>query len=65
MQRMIDKRISNPVDEAVLSIRCTQCGSIVHSGKELEVDDRQILCEGCYRFMVGPDAGDDIPSKWF
>jgi len=65
MEGMVEKRRLDTGQEAILSVRCSQCNDVIHSGRELVVDDKQTLCEGCYRFMVNPDSGGDIPSKWF
>jgi formylmethanofuran dehydrogenase subunit E len=65
MEGIVDKRPLTTGEEEIFSDRCSQCGGIVHTGRELVLDDHQILCEGCYRFMVNPDTGGDIPSKWF
>jgi len=65
MEGIVEKRPLNTGEESVFSGRCSQCGGVIHSGKELAIDDKQILCEGCYQFMVNPEAGGDIPSKWF
>ena len=46
------------------SRRCSQCGGSVPHGRELIVDDAQVWCDGCYRLMLSPDGGGDIPSKW-
>ena len=64
MEGTVEKRQLNTGEEAIISDRCSQCGGVIHSGRELVLDDKQILCEGCYRFMVNPDTGGDIPSKW-
>jgi formylmethanofuran dehydrogenase subunit E len=65
MQHVVQKSLLKPGDEQVLSIRCSQCGSAIQNGRELVVNDKQMFCEGCYRWMVNPDSGGDIPSKWF
>ncbi|WP_372683299.1 hypothetical protein [Desulfosarcina sp.] len=65
MEGNVEKRPLTTGDEAVFSGCCSQCGGVIHTGRELVLDDQQILCEGCYRFMVNPDTGGDIPSKWF
>ena len=65
MEGIDAKRPLTTGEEAIFSDRCSQCGRVIHAGRELVLDDHQILCEGCYRFMVNPDTGGDIPSKWF
>jgi len=65
MKGFVEKRSLTTGEESIFSGRCCQCGGVIHSGRELVVDDKQILCEGCYRFMVNPDIGSDTPSKWF
>lgn len=64
MEGMVEKRRLNTGEEAIFSVRCSQCGDVIHKGRELVVDDKQTLCERCYRFIVNPDSGGDIPSKW-
>jgi hypothetical protein len=64
MEGFFEKRPLNTGEESIFSGRCCQCGGTVHSGRELVIDDKQILCEGCYHLMVNPDTGGDIPSKW-
>lgn len=64
MEGFVEKRPLNTGEESIFTGRCSQCRGTVHSGRELVVDDRQILCETCYRLMVDPDTGGDIPSKW-
>jgi len=65
MEGIVEKRPLYTGEESIFAGRCSQCGTVIHSGRELAIDDKQILCEGCYRFMVNPDTGGDIPSKWF
>jgi formylmethanofuran dehydrogenase subunit E len=65
MEGIVEKRPLTTCDRTVFSDRCSQCGGVIHTGKELVLDDKQILCEGCYRLMVNPDTGGDIPSRWF
>jgi formylmethanofuran dehydrogenase subunit E len=65
MESIVEKRPLTTGEEAIFSGRCSQCGGVIHTGRELVLDDKQILCEGCYRLMVNPDTGGDIPSKWF
>ncbi len=45
MQGMGEKRPLSTGEEAIFSIRCSQCGDVIHSGRELVVDDKQTLCE--------------------
>jgi formylmethanofuran dehydrogenase subunit E len=65
MKGFVEKKPLNTGEASIFPSRCSQCGGAIHSGRELVVDDRQILCEGCYRLMVNPDTGGDIPSRWF
>ena len=65
MDNIVDKGRFCSGKKPIIPCRCSQCGGVIHSGREVAVDDQQILCEGCYRLMVNPDAGGDIPSKWF
>ena len=65
MESIVEKRPLTTGEEAIFSGRCSQCGGVIHTGRDLVLDDKQILCEGCYRLMVNPDTGGDIPSKWF
>jgi formylmethanofuran dehydrogenase subunit E len=65
MEGNVEKRPSAADEEAIFSDRCSQCGGVIHTGRELVLDGKQILCEGCYRFLVNPDSEGDIPSKWF
>ncbi len=64
MEGIVEKKLLNPGEESILSGHCSQCGGVIHSGRELAMDDKQILCEGCYLVMVNPDTGGDVPSKW-
>lgn len=57
MEPVFEKKPSNPVEEEIMVVRCSQCGVALHSGKELVLDENQILCEGCYRLLVNPDGG--------
>jgi hypothetical protein len=65
MDRVTDKERLNAGEKPVFPGRCSQCGGFINKGRELAVDENQLLCEGCYLLMVNPDAGGDIPSKWF
>ena len=65
MEGGVEKKSSVTGEEVILSDRCSHCGGAIHTGRELVLDDKQILCEGCYRSIVNPDTGGDIPSKWF
>lgn len=65
MDGIVDKGRFRSGEKSIFPRRCSQCGGVIHSGRELAVNDQQILCEGCYRLMVNPDTSGDIPSKWF
>ncbi len=65
MEGVAEKRQPILDDKRVLLASCSQCGGAIHQGKELVVDDKLVLCEGCYLCLVRPDTGDDIPSQWF
>jgi hypothetical protein len=58
MEHVIEKKSSNPGEDDILIARCSQCGVAIHSGKELVMDEKQIICEGCYRLLVNPDSGE-------
>lgn len=55
----------NTGEERILSVRYGPCDSDVHSGKELVVDDKQILCKGCYRFMMPCGSGALLREQLF
>ncbi len=65
MARMVQNMTMDTTSERMVPLRCCQCGGTINNGRELVVDDEQLLCDGCYRLMVNPDSSGDVPSKWF
>ena len=65
MERTIQKEMIGSVRDSMVSLRCSQCGSVIHDGKELVVNEKQLWCDGCYRLMLNPDSHGEIPSGWY
>lgn len=65
MERTIQKEMISSVPDPMVSSRCSQCGSVIHDGRELIVNEKQLWCDGCYRLMLNPDSSGDIPSRWY
>ena len=65
MNGRVDNLKTDATREDMIAYRCSQCGSVVHPGRDLIADGEQHWCDGCYRLMLNPGSGGDIPFKWF